>query len=273
MNNYRYITVITNTRYLPGVYTLNYTLRRVGNKYPLSVLIPKNDNSEIKEKLVARGIDVIEMEWVVPREEVLQHNSIFYWTDTLFKLNIFRLIQFDKIVYLDADMIILNPIDELFDVPHLSAVIAGKCLHPEWNGLNGGMMVIKPALDEYEGLVKMLPQTICNCQKQGKGFGDQDVINDYYSQWSNWTELHLSEIYNAMFGFGKESYFKAISKLEKKSIEEFKILHFIGYFKPWNYPIHHLVPYLFRLLIKGNYLEYKAWRIYRKYVKAATYNR
>jgi alpha-N-acetylglucosamine transferase len=46
------------------------------------------------------------------------------------KLRIFETFEFNKIVYPDADMLICDNIEDLFNYPHMSAVVAG--------GLNPG---------------------------------------------------------------------------------------------------------------------------------------
>lgn len=266
---YSYIGVVTKERYLPGVYALYYSLKKSGCQYPFHVLIPQNE-PDLKKQLQENQIEVIEMDSPKLPAELPKENNIFYWTDTFFKLNVFRLLQFDKIVFLDADMILLHSVDELFEKKHMSAVVAGKCLNPKWNGLNSGLIVIEPSLEDYEGLLAQVPKTIERCKKIGRGFGDQDVIQDYYSSWGDWEELHLSEVYNAMYGFGKNSYFKAIiSQIPNATFDDLKVLHFIGYFKPWNYPIHQLLVYWFRLLQQRDKLEWNAYWLYRKYLKEA----
>eukprot|EP00963_Diacronema_lutheri_P009620 scaffold868_cov351-Pavlova_lutheri.AAC.11 len=57
------------------------------------------------------------------------------------KLNVFRLYKFSKIVYLDADTLVLRNIDELFYRPSLSA--APDVVPPD--NFNTGVMVIRPS--------------------------------------------------------------------------------------------------------------------------------
>lgn len=51
MNNYAYITLLSNDNYVPGVVLLKATLDAVNTKYPLIVLLP-NKLSDASMKLL-----------------------------------------------------------------------------------------------------------------------------------------------------------------------------------------------------------------------------
>jgi len=40
------------------------------------------------------------------------------------KLRVFELEEFDKVVYIDADMLVCADVEELFNQPHMSAVVS-----------------------------------------------------------------------------------------------------------------------------------------------------
>ncbi len=267
LKNYAYITVLTNFKYLQGVLVLNDCLKKNKSKYPFWVIIPENCDANIIHSLTERKIQFIKMPNIMSEEIKSEKNAIWYWSETLFKLNIFRLTQFEKVVFLDADMIILKNIDELFERDHLSSVIAGKCLHSEWNGLNSGLIVIEPNEAEYTGLCECAKTVIKEKQDKGIGFGDQDIINYYFKDWKKQTHLHLPETYNAMFGFGKENYIDTLSKRDGN--DSIKVAHFIGVYKPWNYPIFKKIIYIIKLNIKGYHKEYEYWKLYRAMLKGA----
>jgi hypothetical protein len=77
------------------------------------------------------------------------------WTHSFGKLAIFSLTGFDKLVYVDSDMLILRNLDKLFARPHMSAVVAGRSFPGDehWRGLNSGLMVVKPQAGLYETLL------------------------------------------------------------------------------------------------------------------------
>lgn len=262
-NKYCYITALTNAKYLYGTITLALSMKKNNCKYPLKVIIPtgKNDLADTLEK---NKISYIFMDSIVDNTEEYIVNDVAYWAETLFKLNIFRLTQYKKIVFLDSDMIIRDNIDKLFEHPHMSASIAGKCLNPDWNGLNSGFMVIEPDNDEYNKMVAAIPNALEYTVKIGRGFGDQDVINYVYPDWASHKELILPETFNAMFGLGKVSYLREIEKTG-----EIQVLHFIGRNKPWNYPLVPYIRYILRLVIRRDFVELKYLKEYRAMVKEA----
>ena len=265
-SSYTFMTVLTNSRYLPGVIALNYSLMQTGTKYPFKVLIPTSADQSLKNGLEKHNISYTCMESPVEQLQISPSNPIWYWTETLFKLNLFRLEEYKKIVFLDADMIILHSIDELFEKPHMSGVIAGKCLHPEWNGLNSGMMVIEPSRKEYDEMLGCSEEVIKECLSKNNGFGDQDIINAYYHNWKTTDSLHLPEVYNAMYGLGIDSYLKTIAT-DNGGIDSIKIAHFMGVYKPWNYPFIKKWHYLLKLYCKKDDVELKLWKTYRKFLK------
>jgi alpha-N-acetylglucosamine transferase len=70
-------------------------------------------------------------------------------------------------------------IDELFDLPNMSATIAGKHYYPDWTNLNSGLMVITPKEGVLEGLKEILFS-----KKFESHVGDQDIIGNYFD-WKN----------------------------------------------------------------------------------------
>lgn len=59
----------------------------------------------------------------------------------------FELTEYDKVIYLDSDMVVKQSIKRLFDLPHLSAVPDGEQftgLTDDRPGFNSGMIVFVP---------------------------------------------------------------------------------------------------------------------------------
>ncbi|WP_343288435.1 glycosyltransferase [Turicibacter bilis] len=195
--NYSFLTVCSSDNYLTGVLALNESLKAVNSKFPLQVLITQNTSSLVKEKLNQLGIETIyvEKEIKLPNELIEKNNKSGYshWNRTLYKLWMFELVQFDKLVYLDSDMFVLHNIDELFDKPHMSAVVAGKQYpgNEAWKLLNSGCMVIVPE----QGILDEFLQVIPDAMKKRHNFGDQDVLQVYYQDWTKIKELELDEKY------------------------------------------------------------------------------
>ena len=143
-----YATVLSTDSYLPGTLALFESIKRtkpMTNNFV--VVVNENIKKETRDRLQEEGYIVIEKPKIEVPQEIKNKNRILpYWNNTFDKFNLFDLTDFDKIVYLDSDIYVRKNIDELFDKPNMSAVIAGKSYpgNESWNELNSGLMVIEP---------------------------------------------------------------------------------------------------------------------------------
>lgn len=118
-------TLITNTAYLPGLLALDYSLKRANTKYPLVALYTDQFPKEGHEALDVRGIPKKRIEYVLPvKGRDYSNDPRFY--DCWSKLAPFGLVQFDRVVQLDSDMIVLQNMDELMDLPLDDPALAGR---------------------------------------------------------------------------------------------------------------------------------------------------
>lgn len=62
-------TLLTNTKYLSGLLTLDYSLKAVGSKYPLVVLYTDGLTADGHAALDARGIKKQRIEYLLPEAE------------------------------------------------------------------------------------------------------------------------------------------------------------------------------------------------------------
>ena len=77
------------------------------------------------------------------------------WENCLTKFKIFNLTQFDKLIFLDADILILKNLDDLFERPHMTSALDGEYfnLWPGWDHFNSGIMVIEPSEKLFNDLL------------------------------------------------------------------------------------------------------------------------
>lgn len=157
--------------YLDGVKVLKRSLDRTKPKHPFYVLVPDNIGKDIISELENERINTL---YTSPlgNKVIDRDNKVDYWKNTLFKLKVFDLTSFEKVVFLDSDMIVFKNLDDLFSSPHMSAVAAGSELHKDWVRLNSGLMVIEPNHDVYLELLNIIDQVFAERQKQGLGVGD-----------------------------------------------------------------------------------------------------
>ena len=266
-----YITLLSTESYLPGVLALYESLKRTGTPYPFVTAISAHIDPEIDAVLEAAGILVrrIPETTAIPKDMV---ESNGHWGHTFDKVHLFGLPGFDKLVYVDSDMIVLENMDELFHKPHMSAVAAGRLVESESDRLNGGLMVIKPEAKLADGIFATLPKALAEVAAiGGQAIGDQDLINAYYPDWRTTPELQLDQGYN-LFQCYLDLYIEKhgfrlpqqLSKAPGKTGQTIKIVHFIGPRKPWMKGA--LIRQYWRLLKNGRAVkwEHQLFSEYRK---------
>ena len=156
-------------------------------------------------------------------------SNVQHWNHTFDKLLIFGLVQFEKLDFLDSDLLLLENIDFLFNKPHMTATKADVYIK-DWDYLNSGTMVIEPNQEVLEGLLALVPLMY----KKREHFGDQDVIQEYYADWNTKPQLALPQKYN-VFIYLLEDYVRKHQFYlpGKKSEKSIAIVHFAGKVKPW----------------------------------------
>jgi hypothetical protein len=115
-------TVITNTKYLPGLLTLAHSLKLVGSKYPLLALYTDTFPQEGHAALDRRGIPKRKIDYLLPSAHKDYSNDTRFY-DCWSKLQPFGLFEYDRVVQLDSDMVVIRNMDELLEMP-LNGVFA-----------------------------------------------------------------------------------------------------------------------------------------------------
>lgn len=108
-------TLITNTNYLSGLLTLDYSLKKVGSKYPLIALYTDSFPAEGHKALDARGILKQRVEYLLPSTPKDYSNDPRFY-DCWSKLTPFSLVEYERVVQLDSDMLVLKNMDELMEL-------------------------------------------------------------------------------------------------------------------------------------------------------------
>lgn len=140
---------------------------------------------------------------------------------TYYKLDIFSLYAYDRIIFIDLDTIVLNDIRKLF-----TEYKGGICAALGYNrgsdrlrnDINSGVLVLNKAV-----LNKKTYTDVIKLSLRGHGLPDQHVINQYFK--------NKIEIIDKTFNIEKRMYFsrKFDYSIDKGNIA---ILHYVGP-KPW----------------------------------------
>lgn len=262
MEKNAYVCVLTNQRFYPGLCALQYSLRKVNAQYPLYVIVPDTADTALIDNIKKLDLSVITLPNLDVDWKLIAENPSERWNSTFFKLQIFTLTQFEKIVFIDLDMIVLGNIDVLFQMPHMSGVAAGNCAHPDWTRLNSGLMVIEPDLSLYNQLITYLPAACNERLKIGAGFGDQDVINYYYHDWWHHKDLVLPEIYNAVT---YDHDFEIICK--QYGYQNLRVIHYAEPVKPWQFSLPQICKVILGAIRILNFNRARICGVYWSYVR------
>ncbi|KAI1288040.1 Glycogenin-1 [Halotydeus destructor] len=215
-----FVTLATNDTYALGALVLASSLQRVGTTKAKVVLITPEVSLEMRSLLAAK-FDLVEQVDVIDSkdEAILKAMKRPELGVTLTKIHCWSLTQFTKCVFLDADTLVVQNVDELFEKEELSAV-------PDigWpDCFNSGVFVYVPSEDTFKQLVQL---AATDGSFDG---GDQGLLNQFFSNW-NTSDIsrHLSFVYN-MTLVSTYSYTPAF----KRFGANVKIVHFLGSLKPW----------------------------------------
>ncbi|KAE9377961.1 glycosyltransferase family 8 protein [Stipitochalara longipes BDJ] len=118
-----WVTLVTRTTYLPGALLLAYSLKKHQSKYPLVILttpgFQKSYLSVLQQECKLTNSRHMQIPPLVPPVHNLPETLIApRFEDTWTKLRVFELYKYgcEKLVFLDADMLVRRNMDELFDM-------------------------------------------------------------------------------------------------------------------------------------------------------------
>lgn len=245
------------------------SLKATGTKIPFECVCSKDLDENVVARLHQYGIATSRLSKSAAEGlEIPNVSAYSHWKYTFDKLLLWDIRgQFDKLVFLDSDMLITSNIDFLFECPDFSACQAGHFLNPDWVRLNSGLMVIVPNEETMKGLMAQLVITLRKYAAEGKNVGDQDVINDFMPDWSSREELHLPEGLNMFFKHLTLAKVAGFSFDATDVDKRISVVHFIGAEKPWH--LHGLKRMLYpmNVLLKNRY-GLHAFMSYMKLIKA-----
>ncbi|KAK9157203.1 hypothetical protein Scep_003777 [Stephania cephalantha] len=227
-----YVTLLYGDEFLLGVRVLGKSIRGTGSNRDMVVLVSEGVSDYAKNLLQADG-------WIVEFISLLANpNQVrpkrFWGVYT--KLKIFNMTNYKKVVYLDADTIVVKNIDDLFKCGKFCANLK----HSE--RLNSGVMVVEPSESLFEDMMSKV-KTLQSYTGGGQGF-----LNSYYSGFANAHVFEpnlpsdirnsksipemerLSTLYNADVGL----YMLANKWMVDE--KELRVIHYtLGPLKPWDW--------------------------------------
>ncbi|XP_062137367.1 glycogenin-1 isoform X3 [Drosophila sulfurigaster albostrigata] len=220
MSKFAWVTLTTNDTYSLGALVLAHSLKRAGTAHQLAVLVTPTVSEAMRDRLkdvynVVQEVNVLDSQDAA-NLALLSRPELGV---TFTKLHCWRLVQFEKCVFLDADTLVLKNCDELFEREELSA--APDVSWPDC--FNSGVFVFTPSVETFN---KITEYAVQHGSFDG---GDQGLLNQYFADWSTADiKKHLPFVYNVT-AYASYCYLPAFKQFRDK----IKILHFAGKLKPW----------------------------------------
>lgn len=232
-----WVTLVTRPSYLPGAILLAYSLKTHQSKYPLGILtaqtVSESYTHSLRQECILTNSRLMQISTLSPPSHNVPESLIASrFEDTWTKLRVFELHKYEcqKLVFLDADMLIRRNIDEFFDMKllgrnwiaanHACVCNLGhdSCAPEDWNKancaytglgpdspstlvpsggkrthtlLNSGMFIFTPFQAQWEDMLKFLSE---NKEVKTYLFPDQDFLAEFFKgRWKS-----MSWEYNAL---------------------------------------------------------------------------
>ncbi|VVC26719.1 Hypothetical protein CINCED_3A010146 [Cinara cedri] len=215
-----WVTLATNDSYSLGALVLAHSLKTVKTIHKLAILITPGVTESMRRQIEAVFDDVKVVDVLDSKDK--SHLALMCRPElgvTFTKLHCWTLTKYEKCVFLDADTLVLQNCDELFDHEELSAAP-----DPGWpDCFNSGVFVYKPSENTFAQLLEF-------ARTRGSfDGGDQGLLNMFFKEWA-YKDItkHLSFTYNVVWS-STYSYLPAL----KQFGQNMKIIHFIASSKPW----------------------------------------
>ncbi|KAF5384986.1 hypothetical protein D9615_001307 [Tricholomella constricta] len=223
---YAFVTLISSDSYLPGALALAGALKDVHPtpavppevEFQTACLVTPETVDVSTIKLLRRAFDIVIGVEVITQEDKagLALLGRLDLSTVLTKLHVFRLTQFSKIIFLDADVLPIRPLSHLFTLPHEFSAAPDV----GWPDIfNSGVMVLSPGEDKFTELVELLKT------RGSWDGGDQGILNEWRGR--NWNRLSFT--YNTT-PTAAYTYAPAYERFGS----QISAIHFIGPNKPWS---------------------------------------
>lgn len=228
--DHAYVTLVTNPDYLPGAEALLRSLRLTDSHADL-VVMHRGLSPAHLARLRLHGARLIAADLLPTSEkfdraharDALHARAAFtrggkpdFHTplDNFVKLRLWQL-DYERCVFIDADAVVLRPVDKLFELPEFCAAPNVYDGLDGFHRMNSGVFTARPDIRTYRDMLTRLDRPGMFWRRT-----DQTFLQDYFPDW------HGLSIHHNMLQY------VWINMPELWSWDDIRILHF-QYEKPW----------------------------------------
>lgn len=229
-NNYIYMTYLSNDRDYKGVLLLNYCLQKYQHKYNLHCIILEGVSIKVKNILAKFNIFLHEynLNNILNDFHITNDYKDYLLNKHYYgKFIIFKLIQYDKIIYLDSDLLIKENIDHLFRYDTTEnkiymtydVLMNNKNIMVHKDKFNSGVIILKPSMEIYNTCYQSLYKYEI---MKNKLSSDQTILEKL----NNENQIRVMYL---QFKYNYISLLTTTNIIEENPV----IIHFILTPKPW----------------------------------------
>lgn len=146
MEKCAYATLVTDKFYLEGAKALDKRLKFLNSDYPLVIMITNNIYHSIANEVEDLNIEVVPY-FTLPGVE-------HCFKDTINKFAAFLLNQYDKVIFLDADLFPIQHFDDSFNYEF--EILQCFTRSDVDSNVHGGLFILKPSEKEYYSILKLM---------------------------------------------------------------------------------------------------------------------
>ena len=198
-----YVTLIANPEYLIGARALARSLQMCGAQWPLTALVL--DGVDGLDDLQALGCRIVRAaplplsaDFRIRHSRNAQHSLAPFtkgakphFHDPLLnfvKLRLWELEEFEKVIFLDADTLVIQNVDRLFGYPEFAAAPNLYESLADFHRLNSGVFVAQPSRRTFDTMLHTLEQHDRFWRRT-----DQTFLETFFPEWHG-----LPYIYNTL---------------------------------------------------------------------------
>ncbi|MDN2579325.1 glycosyltransferase [Aquibium sp. ELW1220] len=195
MTRHAYATLVTNADYARGAAALVRSLKRTGTRAEIVVLHTGGVAPAALAPLEALGVRLVAAGLLATSDafnerharEKLHADAPFtkgrkpaFHTplDNFVKLRLWELEEYERVVFLDADTIVLRSIDRLFSYPEFSAAPNVCESLADFHRLNSGVFVAKPSRSTFAAMLDRLDSPGAFWRRT-----DQSFLEAFFPDW------------------------------------------------------------------------------------------
>ncbi|MCO6386740.1 glycosyltransferase [Aliihoeflea sp. 40Bstr573] len=232
MNARAYATLVTNSDYVLGATALVRSLKLTGTQADIVVMHTGGVEAAMLAPLVALGAKLCPAE-LLPTSDAFneRHSRARIHADRPFtkgrkpdfhtpldnfaKLRLWEMEEYERIVFIDADAIVIRNIDRLFSYPEFSAAPNVYESLADFHRMNSGVFVAKPSRATFEAMTARLDAPGAHWPRT-----DQTFLQEFFPDW------HGLPVFDNMLQY---VWFALPALWDWKSV---RVIHF-QYEKPW----------------------------------------